>query len=185
MMRPFDEVRHMKNLKKLIVITAMAALLICVAMTCAAADEKIYESPVFKLPVDRLQAEQWVENQPEETEAPAETDVVPGEEEQLPDQPTQAPDGETIVETQENGEPQRYVRIYSSQGKVVTEGEIIRLTSELVGFDGMNYTLQWQWDKGEGAGWEDIPNATRDSYTFIAGKETIKYSWRLLVNIDE
>ena len=87
----------MKNLKKLIVITAMAALLICVAMTCAAADEKIYESPVFKLPVDRLQAEQWVENQPEETEAPAETDVVPGEEEQLPDQPTQAPDGETLL----------------------------------------------------------------------------------------
>lgn len=175
----------MRNLKKLIVIVAMAALLICVAMTCAMADEKIYESPVFKLPVDRLQAEQWAENQPEETEPETADDEVPGEEGDLSDQPTQAPDGETIVETEENGEPQRYVRIYTSQGKVVTEGEIIRLTSELVGFDGLDYTLQWQWDKGEGAGWEDIPDATRDSFTFIASKETIKYSWRLLVNINE
>lgn len=175
----------MRNLKKLIVITALAALLICVAMTCAMADEKIYTSPVFKLPVDRMQAEEWVEAQPEETTPEEATEETPAEGEDLPDQPTQAPDGETVVEPEEQGQPQRYVRIYSSQGEVVTEGEIINLTSELVGFDDLNYTLQWQCDKGDGAGWADIPNATNRSFTFIASKETIKYSWRLLVNIIE
>jgi len=175
----------MRNLKKLIVIVAMAVLLICVAMTCASADEQIYTSPVFKLPLDRVQAEEWAENQPEDAE-PEEgaEEETPGEEGD-PDQPAQEPDGETVVEPEEEGKPQRQVRIYSSQGSVVTEGEIINLTSELIGFDDVEYTLQWQCDKGDGEGWADVPNATRGNFTFIASKETIKYSWRLLVNIKE
>jgi len=175
----------MRNLMKLIVITALAALLICAAMTCAMADEQIYTSPAFKLPVDRLEAEEWAEGQPEETTPEEVTDGNPEEGEDLPDQPTQAPDGETVVEPEEEGKPQRYVRIYSSQGDVVTEGEIINLTSELIGFDGAEYTLQWQCDKGDGEGWNDVEGATRGSLTFIASRETIKYSWRLLVNINE
>lgn len=175
----------MRNLMKLIVITALVALLICVAMTCAMADEKIYTSPVFKLPVDRVQADEWAESQPEETTPEEVPEETPEEGEDLPDQPTQAPDGETAIEPEEQGQPQRYVRIYSSQGSVVTEGEIINLTSELIGFDGVEYTLQWQCDKGDGAGWTDVEGGTRGSLTFIASRETIQYSWRLLVNIIE
>ena len=174
----------MRNLMKLIVITALAALLICAAMTCAMADEQIYTSPVFKLPVDRLEAEEWAEGQPEEEipeEQPAEE--IPDEDEQP--ETTQAPDGETVVEPAEEGKPQRYVRIYTSQGDVVTDGEIINLTSELIGFEGLDVSYQWQCDKNDGAGWFDIEGATRDRFTFIANKETIQYSWRLIVNINE
>ena len=45
----------MKNLMKLIVITALTALLLCMVITCASADEKIYTSPVFRLPKDKLE----------------------------------------------------------------------------------------------------------------------------------
>ena len=54
----------MRNLMKLIAITAMTALLLFALMTCAFADEKIYTSPVFRLPLDRLvRAEQIMESQ--------------------------------------------------------------------------------------------------------------------------
>ena len=88
-------------------------------------------------------------------------------------------------EPTEEGKPQRYVRIYTSQGEVVTDGEIINLTSELIGFDGLDVTYQWQCDKNDGVGWFDIEGANRDRFTFIANKETIQYSWRLIVNINE
>ena len=45
----------MKNQKKLIVIATIIALLICaVLMSCAIADEKIYTSPTFKLPAEKI-----------------------------------------------------------------------------------------------------------------------------------
>ena len=75
--------------------------------------------------------------------------------------------------------------IFSSQGDVVTEGEIIYLTSVLKGFDGLDVTYQWQVDRDDGKGWVDVEGATRDRHMFVASKETIKYSWRLLVRVNE
>ena len=68
----------MRNLMKLITIALMTALLICMVITCASADDKIYTSPVFKLPAERLQeAKQNMLNaEPEEETEPQEE---PGE----------------------------------------------------------------------------------------------------------
>ena len=71
------------------------------------------------------------------------------------------------------------------QGEIVTEGDQIVLTSELVGFGDEPVTYQWQVDRGDGQGWVDVEGATRYKHTFIANKETIQYSWRLIVNIEE
>lgn len=75
----------MKNQKKLIVIATIIALLICAAlMSCAMADERIYTSPTFKLPAEKIR--EWTESQPEE-EVPAEeqpAEVKP-EEESIPE----------------------------------------------------------------------------------------------------
>ena len=61
----------MRNLMKLIAITAMTALLLFALITCASADEKIYTSPVFKLPQERLeQAEEVIEARAEEEGEP-------------------------------------------------------------------------------------------------------------------
>jgi len=220
----------MKNQKKLIVIATIIALLICAAlMTCAMADEKIYTSPTFKLPAEKIR--EWTESQPEEEvpaeEKPAEVkpeeetipewedpDYDPREEESDPETPAavtgdetpaevsegetpaegtegetpaegtepQGEEGEVVGET-ETKAPERTVTIRSSQGDVVTEGEIIYLTSKLKGFDGLDIAYQWQVDRGDGAGWVDVEGANRSKHMFVADKETITYSWRLIVTV--
>ena len=216
----------MKNQKKLIVIATIIALLICAAlMSCAMADERIYTSPTFKLPAEKIQ--EWTESQPEEEvpaeEQPAEVkpeeetipewedpDYDPREEESDPETPAevtgeegtegetpaegtegetpaegtepQGEEGEVVGET-ETKAPERTVTIRSSQGDVVTEGEIIYLTSKLKGFDGLDIAYQWQVDRGDGAGWVDVEGANRSKHMFVADKETITYSWRLIVTV--
>ena len=230
----------MRKLMKLIVITALTALLFCALITCAAADEKIYTSPTFTLPTDRLiLAEeifdaQEAANQPEEPEEigeelPEEGEALPTEGEELPETGEELPEtgeelpaegeslpaeGEEIPENSEElpeadeesdededvealdedageviEEPiiqRREVIIRSSQGEIVTEGEVITLRSELRGFgDDEQVTYQWQVDRGEGNGWEDVEGATKDKHVFIADRTTIRYSWRLIVNVIE
>jgi len=92
----------------------------------------------------------------------------------------QSEEGNLVGETQQ---PERSVQIRSSQGDVVTEGEIIYLTSKLKGFDGLDIAYQWQVDRGDGQGWVDVEGANRPKHMFVADRETIQYSWRLVVNI--
>ena len=219
----------MRKLMKLIAITAMTALLFSALITCAAADEKIYTSPTFTLPADRLiQAEEILDaqeaaNQPEEPEETGEEvpedgealsedgEALPGDGEELPEEGEALPeDGEEISEdgeesdepeededfeeldetagevTAEPAKPKHKVVIRSSQGEIVTEGEQIVLTSELIGFDDdEQVTYQWQVDRGDGNGWVDAEGGTKWKYIFIADKTTITYSWRLIVNVIE
>ena len=189
----------MKNLMKLFAIVAVVTLLLAAAITCALADEKIYTSPAFKLPKDKIQ--QWVEDLPEE-ETPEEetlpegdeTSAEPAEDGEPAEQPAEGEavpeEGDVPAEGQEAepdepAEPERSVSIFSSQGSMVTEGEIIYLTSVLEGFDGLDVTYQWQVDRDDGNGWVDVEGANRDKHMFVASKETIRYSWRLIVNVDE
>ena len=175
----------MKNRTRLIVTMILVALLFCAAMaSCAFADEKIYTSPTFRLPADRIM--EWAENQPEglpeeekpEEETPAEdTDGDPDEEESRDE------DEEDARVVGEAGEAGRSVTIRSSQGEVVTEGEIIYLTSKLKGFDGLDISYQWQVDRGDGKGWVDVEGANRSKHMFVADRDTITYCWRLIVNV--
>ena len=210
----------MKNQTKLIVIVTMIALLMCVVISLAVADEKIYTSPTFKLPADQIK--EWAEDQPEgeipeegtpeegtsEEGTPEEgkTDEDDwGEDAREEDSLDYVPEGETPTEgTEPAGEtpaegteaqneegnvvgetvqPERSVQIRSSQGDVVTEGEIIYLTSKLKGFDGLDIAYQWQVDRGDGEGWVDVEGANRSKHMFVADRETIRYSWRLIVTV--
>ena len=111
---------------------------------------------------------------------------------------TETPADETSSETvapdetpEENTEPEpepvpeRLVQIKSSRKDVVIEGEIITLYSRLIGFDGVEVHYQWQVDRGDGAGWEDVEGATGPEHSFVARKDTILYSWRLTITTDE
>ena len=70
--------------------------------------------------------------------------------------------------------------------KVVKKNDFITLSSKLVGIDKDEVTsYQWQVDRGEGNGWEDVDGATKDKHVFIADRTTIRYSWRLIVNVIE
>ena len=205
----------MRNLKKLIVITAITALLFCVLMSCALADEKLYTSEVFKLPKELLiqaiesqkEPEAELPENPEEVEAP-EGEGIPGEDlepeeteesgEQEPEEipgegePAEVPDEQEPDELP--GEPEaeepvkaaKKVVITSNQAAIVTEGDLITLRSELIGFEDVsNITYQWQADKGNGAGWEDMNGGNEADYTFVANRDSIQWSWRLIVNYDD
>jgi len=73
------------------------------------------------------------------------------------------------------------VEISSSLDDHVAPGETVRLTSRLIGFEGMEYTLQWQYN--DGSGWKDVKGATGATYEFEATLETVQYKWRLAVTI--
>ena len=124
--------------------------------------------PEGALPASSTEGETPAEGTEPEGETPAEGTEAQSEEGNLV--------GETV-------QPERSVQIRSSQGDVVTEGEIIYLTSKLKGFDGLDIAYQWQVDRGDGEGWVDVEGANRPKHMFVADRETITYSWRLVVNI--
>jgi len=124
--------------------------------------------PEGALPASSTEGETPAEGTEPEGETPAEGTEAQSEEGNLV--------GETV-------QPERSVQIRSSQGDVVTEGEIIYLTSKLKGFDGLDIAYQWQVDRGDGEGWVDVEGANRPKHMFVADRETIQYSWRLVVNI--
>lgn len=78
---------------------------------------------------------------------------------------------------------ERSVNIYSDMGDTVYEGDIITLTGELTGFTCEAVRLQWQYD--DGARWMDVPGANGVKHSFIATAESIEYSWRLSVSVDD
>ncbi len=187
----------MRNLMKLIAITAMTALLLFALITCASADEKIYTSPVFKLPPERLEkAEELIEAQEKAEAEPEESDdiedkVDEGEESaDLNDVEDEFDEDEGLADLDDAGslneepaEVKRQVIIESSQGEIVTEGDRITLTSHLVGFGDAKVAYQWQVDRGDGNGWVNVDGANGYQYQFIANRETIQYSWQLIVTI--
>lgn len=93
---------------------------------------------------------------------------------------TQMPDAESLMDEEEKAAKKVY--IFTSRKTMVTEGEAIRLTSLLQGFDGLEVDYQWQYDRGEG--WENVPNATEPTYTYTADEVTLTYDWRLRVHYE-
>ena len=106
------------------------------------------------------------------------------------------PDDAVTPAEEENQEPEepaaaealppeeRTVYITSTRGEHVTSGEAIYLEAHLVGFGDLPVTYQWQVDRNDGMGWQDV-GSNRNYHVFIASEETVLYSWRLLVNVDE
>lgn len=73
------------------------------------------------------------------------------------------------------------VEIFTDRRDVMTIGDIITLTSVLTGFEGLTYTLQWQYD--DGSGWQDAPGATEATYSFAVDEINACYNWRLAVTL--
>ena len=157
-----------KTIKLIAILTIMAVLIGLVAL--AVADDKIYTSPTFKLPKNRIV-------QPEEPEVTEEPGTEP-----------EGTEPEGTEEPEAPAEVERKVMIYSTRKDVVTEGDIIELTGALIGFDDVPdeaISFQWEVDRNDGAGWVAVEGATKWYYKFIANKETILYNWRLTVTVNE
>ena len=79
------------------------------------------------------------------------------------------------------GEPvEKKVTIFANRTLSVAPGDTIKLTSRLEGFEDCEYVL-FQWECNKGAGWEEVPGATSDTYSFTFSEETNHTAWRLRV----
>jgi len=64
----------------------------------------------------------------------------------------------------------------------VSSGTPVKLHADLYGFDGANYTLQWQ-KSLDGVVWENVEGANQADYTFLINRENCKYIWRVAVDV--
>lgn len=67
--------------------------------------------------------------------------------------------------------------------KFVRYGDIIRLTAELIGYEDVEYTVQWQ--AFTGIQWENVPGGNCLDYQFNLNAQNIHYEWRLVVTVAE
>jgi uncharacterized repeat protein (TIGR02543 family) len=64
-------------------------------------------------------------------------------------------------------------------GKPAYEGTEITLTAKLTGFEGKEYTLQWQYSTDLN-NWIDEPGANGYDFTYIMNETTATYTWRVV-----
>lgn len=64
-------------------------------------------------------------------------------------------------------------------GKPAYEGTEITLTAKLIGFEGKEYTLQWQYST-DLENWIDEPGANGIDFTYIMNETTATYTWRVI-----
>ena len=87
----------------------------------------------------------------------------------------------TDAEESENG---MRVTISSSARTQMTLGEEVHLTSSIEGFDGYEVAYQWECDRHNGEGFQNVADANDDTYAFTATVETLSWDWRLTVYFD-
>ena len=66
------------------------------------------------------------------------------------------------------------------EGKPAFKGTKITLTAHVEGFEGQEYTLQWQWSE-DLVNWNDIDGENGETFTYVLDEETTKYHWRVAV----
>ena len=83
--------------------------------------------------------------------------------------------------TEEPVEKPMSIRVKSSWPKDTPAyaGTPITLTAELIGFEGKQYTLQWQ-HSTDHQNWVDVPGANGTSFTYELNIETTEYYWRVV-----
>lgn len=60
------------------------------------------------------------------------------------------------------------------------EGDQITMTASVTGYDGVDYSFQWQQSTDE-TNWESISGANSDKYTFTLNEETSVLYWRVIL----
>lgn len=89
---------------------------------------------------------------------------------------------ETGVLTVENS-VYRAIKLTSDwpAGQPAYAGTLITMTAELIGFENVDYTLQWQYSIGDNE-WVNEPGANGTTFTFELNETTVQYTWRVVAN---
>lgn len=131
---------------------------------------------------------------PEETILPVITAVPPMADEQQPPEPTAdiatgtdlpAPETLTAAEMEarlDETHPNRRLTLYydcADDGFAV--GATVMLWAEVTGYDGLDYTVVWEVNRGDG--WENAGADGMQSLAFVISEENINWGWRAGVRL--
>ena len=63
-------------------------------------------------------------------------------------------------------------------------GSIAKIQAELIGYDNLKYSLQWQKSMDD-TNWNDVNGATQDTLIIVLSEETDHCYWRIIVFVEE
>ena len=178
------------NMKKVAALMVALVMLVMGIVGTAAFAEKeaaLRDKHDSKVVSDSVTSGDVVEEEPEEEVTEEEeteeetTEEETTEEEVTEEETTEEETTEEEISNTEIDLTKLKVEIESSLENVAMEGEIIVLTSKLTGFEGLTYTLQWQYNDGKG--WKDVEGANGETYSFEADEENVSFQWRLAVSL--
>ena len=119
----------------------------------------------------------------EETETDPEDETDPEVEDETEEEPEDETGEEPEVEdeTEEAAEPERSVEIRAEwEGDELHFGDVCTLVAELSGYEGTDYSLQWQVSEDD-SNWTDVEGATEATYEMIVTEENYQNFWRVTV----
>lgn len=125
---------------------------------------------------------------PEATADP-EADETPAPEEALPTEPPmESPESPRVFLKEEIDamNPNRKIRFYASWGaKDAPEfGDQITLHAQLSGYEGLEYTIRWQFKKSADDSWQDM-GVQGETCTFTLTRENLDWLFRVAVDITD
>ena len=148
-------------------------------------DEPVDEDSEVEVESEALSAEEVAAEEPASEEAkaeePAQTEVP------VEEKPADLPVQEEVIDMQEildRDFPNRSVDIiYHLNGKEgITFGDNIYFTAILNGYEGLEYSLNWQYNIG-GSDWADIPGEVSENYVLTIDQNNQNWNVRVLVTI--
>lgn len=124
------------------------------------------------------------EKSEEETQETPEESTGAGEEDEETDSGL---DDGNPVEEDEAEDPERELSADISvtwDDENPTYGSTAHFSAYLIGYDGLDYTVQWQLSK-DNVNWENIEGATEETMDIVYTQENGSYYWRIVVDISE
>ena len=156
----------MKSRKILAVVLAMLMVMACVNLVAyAQAIEEPMDEIIVEVPV--------------EGEEPVSDEEPVADEEPVSD--------EEPVEDEEPAVERKVVISYTIDTEEVMLGTVVTLHAQLTGFEGVSYTVAWEYadlTDGVAAAWQEA-EATGLEYSYTINEQTSHLAWRLRVNVVE
>lgn len=121
------------------------------------------------------------EEQPEEEIQTEEPEEEPGQEETEPESEEPA---EEELEDIFGGEDRSVIVSLTWDVNYPIIGDTAHLNAELNGYEGLEYTLQWQ-SSPDREQWDDVPEATGLTLDVVMTEENNHYFWRLVVYLED
>ena len=190
-------------MKKMFALTLAAMMLFgSAAMAATPTDLTTEPAPVVTEEVTEAPAQEATEAPAEEateapaqevTEAPAEeateapaqevTETPAEEVTEAPAQEVTEPPAEEVTETPEAPAVERSVKIGLVSGSTIYDGDHVGLRAELIGYEDVAYTIQWQVWNAETQSWDDIAGAVTDTLWLDVTESMNGYQYQVLVTI--